>query len=930
MNIQGLFSPNVSNRNYESLKNLLRSRYVEAQNRAVLEQRIQQANALRASGRTPQQRRETMLKIQAEKKMASGPVGLCDKEVKEGKDPFKEPCWIEGIKERMNPLLQQVEAGSWQCDKDQLGPHQVVVYEAAKLMANTPVDRELGPTDRRGLLVYHNTGSGKTNTAMGIMAAFWATPRRIFFVTSLENQKNNPLSEYAKLALVFYPDVAEKVIFANAPYLPPKKLNGKNLWSMAGYKAEEPFKTPDGKTTTLKEWCATIGAAIISKRLEGGKIISFWVFAGATKETKICRLKKEPCVLIIDESQNMYKPHSQGNEEKALKFMADHLPTEDYMKYSFVFPLTATPGDTADQVVNMINVVRPYKMDRFSVSQFVANPAIARGLISYADVRGDPTHYGHLSGPERKPINKYVTLEPRYFAAMLAEMKTYTKESKDLNKNPGASKTFFIKSRVASCVLPAKKVKDLYKGDEAAFEKLLHAKGRGDVVFSSKMEAIFKAIENTKGCQYLYVPDPAVLLPTINLLQKRLGYERVKKGSDLYTKIEIDDKGKEVTVWKVNPNMSEKKRFYSFYPKTLAGEAGDANQMKSVLDFFKSSKNKYGERIKLFVGTVFEGLDMGWLQAVHLASPLPSTADDDQAVGRALRYCGHDVHAKEVAVYRYFGVAPRSLDFEMKPAKQQAVDEALARLVEHDERGVNVHVYRDALRRGKPMEEFMMCVRGQSIECEANSGSGGILGTVQYGERTKCHVGRCNVQLVGDKLVVDKHTPGKYTNSLPGGKPGGGIFGPKKNKVLPVQKIPTKPQKTPGLKLKPQTSGGLMRKFVRSVSGHSGVKHAPIGIPSLHRRTSSMPTVKPVARSMDSLRSFFRRHESPRGIPALPPRPSPRRTTTPAQPLIGLNRAETYHLGNFDFTNRKPAARWGFGRRRESPKGIPALPPRRR
>jgi len=758
INVQGLFRQS-SNVNFQSHAQALLNKY---KNSPVIKARIQKAKELRNAGITPQQRKEKQTKIQSDtKKTANAPAGLCVEEINRGVgNPFTEPCWIEGIKGKMDPLLRQVEEGAWLCGKDALGPHQVVHTEAAKLMASKALSgKQLGPNDRRGILVYANTGSGKTVSATGIMAAFWKTNLKIFFVTSNENAKNNPLTEYAKNALIFFGKEYAKIMFSKCSYMPPEKF-----WNTAAYKNQQlTFPGPDGEPRSFKQWCVEEGQQVISKRLQGGKILSFWVFAGAGKADKIDKLKTEGAVLIIDESQNMYKPRNKGAESEALGYMAKHLQTEAYMKKSYIFPLTATPGDTAGQVMSMVNVVRPWGMPVVTPQAFVANPSIIRGLVSYADIRGDQTHYGHLSGPDHQPINKYVNFEPRYFAALLAEMKGY-KEATNLNSNPEDSKKFYIKSMIGSCILGAKKVKDLYKGDEAAFEKLLSAKinGRTEVVFSSKMEAIFKAIENTKGCQYLYVPDPNVLKATVDVMQSRLGYERIT-GDQKYLK--QVSKGSKKS-WEIDADLGEKKRFYAFYPGTMDGVPGDADQMKSVLDFFKSSKNKYGERIKLFVGTVFEGLDMGWLQAVHLAAPLPSTADDDQAVGRALRYCGHDPHAREVAVYRYFGVAPKSLEgLNAKPAKQKAIDQGLEMLSEKNERGVNMHVYRDALRRGKPMRDFMMCIRGVSIECEANAEHGGILAAAQYGEKTQCHPKRCDVQLdAKGNLVVEKHKAGTHKN----------------------------------------------------------------------------------------------------------------------------------------------------------------------
>jgi hypothetical protein len=601
--------------------------------------------------------------------------------------------------------------------------------------------------DNHRFLLGDFTVTHNTVTAMGIMAAFWSSGLKICFVTTRDNQKNNPVSEYAKNCLCFYPDYVP-LIFAGVP-LPPKEF-----WNNSSYRSNNTFQLPDKRKMTFKEWCASIGGQIISQKLVTGGPMSFWQFAGKTKKIDFM---KTGAVVIMDESQNVFKPKSTGGETEALNYCAKHMPTEAYMKHSYVFPLTATPGDTVGQVINMIDMVRPWGMPTITPQQFLANPGIVRGLYSYADIRGDKTHYGTLDSGI--PINKFVPLEPRYFAAMMVEMKGY-KEERDLDSNPDASKNFFIKSLAASCAIKLTSLAPLL-GDEK--DSMLQGKGTRAVLgFSTKMEAIFKTMETIQGCQYLYVPNADILQATVDVLTKKFGYERVQEGKGMLTS---RTSGKD-KVWDVHlADKPHKKRLYAFYMGAMQGVKGDEKQMKSVLDFFKSTNNKHGEHIKLFIGTVFEGLDMGWLQAVHLAAPLPSTADDDQAVGRALRYCGHDPGAKIVKVYRWFGTAPKTLEVNAKPAKQAAIDQGLEMLAEYDERGVNVHVHKDALRRGKPMRDFMMCIRAQAIECEANSHGGGILAALQYGDKTRCHVTKCNVQLDGKgNLVVDKHASGKHGN----------------------------------------------------------------------------------------------------------------------------------------------------------------------
>ena len=677
---------------------------------------------------------------------AAAPKQLCAAEIAAGADPFTQRCWAEGLtaNPRLQSLIAAVKSGEWLCDGGEtLGAHQIIALEAAKMIAaNDRVPH--APTDRRGMLVYHSTGSGKTTTAMGLMAAYWNSGKDIFFVTTNANSNGNPATEYAKLALVFYPEYVP-IIFKNAAWMPPKP------WSFAAY------KTSKGERS-FAAWCATVGGPIVSAKVQGPKgpgqlACSFWRFAGASADRGLERLKSDNgAVLIVDEAQNFFKPATEGNESKALEKLTKALRQEVYLKNSDVYLLTATPGDTAQQMMDMVNYVRPWGMPELTVRDFAANPKIARGLVSYADVRGDKTHYGTLATD--RPINKYFPFHPRYYAAFLAEFgSTFERgEIRNLNANPDMSKKFFAKSVVAGCMMNATKVRPYFKDDAAGYEKLLRAKinnGAQEVVFSEKMRAGLEYCAKNGGCQYMYVPSVAVLKAVIDALQKSFGFERVDSSK-----------------MKKGVERTDKLRFYAFHPGIMDNKAQTPGEMKAVLDWFKSAANEHGQQIRLFVGTVYEGLDMSFLQTVHLMAPLPSVADDDQAVGRALRFCGHKKDRRSVQVLRYFSIAPRDLNAVKQGGKQQQqkIEDGMRNILEVNERGANAHVFADALRRGKPLNDFAMCVRGQSIECEADPGNGGILGGFQYGAKTRCGVPRCEVKLnaKGELIVPPPRGPGKH------------------------------------------------------------------------------------------------------------------------------------------------------------------------
>ncbi len=801
-NMRSLFNRETSNNVFQQRAQTLRAKYTGG-NLNALEQRIKQAQHVRTLPYDPEKAalKELQRRLGKDGKYprkqppaaAKGPPALCAKEIAAGKDPFTDPCWGNV---RQDPQMQEIitaaQSGQWMCSSgDRLGGNQIVALEAAKMIAsNSRVPH--APTDRRGLLVYHNTGSGKTVTAMGIMATYWNSGKEIFFVTTNANSNGNPASEYAKNCLVFYPKMASMVF--KGVTLPPKP------WSTKAYKAGG----------ALKDWCTGVGGPLIEKKLKGPKGVgqlacSFWRFAGRSREKGLDRLRNasQGAVLIVDEAQNFFKPSKAGEETQALATLTAALRQEAYMKNSDVYLLTATPGDTAQQMMDMINYVRPWGMPAITVQNFVANPKLARGLVSYADVRGDPTRYGQLL--TGAPRNEYYEFHPGYYAAFLSMFPGFYGgrggESRNLNSHPDQSKQFFAKSVAAGCMLSAKTVKSFFKGAEDEFDKLLKTKvdNRTEYVFSEKMRVALQRVVKTPGCQYMYVPDGKTLKGVVWALQNVFKMERIN-GTRIPNVEETTDDGKSRVVPKVPKEwMTNKPRFYAFYPGTMDGETQKPEQMKAVLDWFKKEENQNGEQVKLFVGTVYEGLDMSYLQTVHLMAPLPSVPDDDQAVGRALRMCGHKPERKQVAVIRYFSVAPRDAENALSSgtaAKQQKIEMGLQNLAKRDERGVNAHVFADALRRGKPLREFAMCLRAQSIECEVDQAQGGVLGAIQFGERTRCGMSKCDVKIDcnakgGCQIVVPPHVPGKH-GPLPTGvsKP-----------VNPSKPQPSKPQ--PGKPAKP-------------------------------------------------------------------------------------------------------------------------------
>ena len=667
--------------------------------------------------------------------------GICHNEMQRGQNPFIRPCW-QKIDTKVKEPLEAAQSGGWGCDANAptLGAHQIVHSQVARMIAHAG---KPGPNKRRGLLVYTNTGSGKTNSALGIALAFWDSKLPIYMVTTKENAKNNPASEYAENCLLFYPDAAESVF--RKTFTPPR-----DMWNRESVKSNQTFQH-EGKTYTVASWCNEVGGRVMSKRVKGlssteRDYMSFRVFGGDKTSTKSgLDTMKDGGVLIIDEAQNLYKPRSTDPREvAALNNIRRRMVTQPYMQNSYVFALTATPGDTASQVINLINLVRPYGMPEITVRQFVNDTQIIRGLVSYADIRGDTTKYGSIVGGE--PKNLYIPMTPSYWAAFLLKFMEQQQKPGGVHKlddpdDVESSKNFFGSDLRNGCMLP----KTAFTGMPAAATANTVKLANSQYVLSEKMKVLLDNVRSIDGCQYIYVRDPIIVAVCVAYMINREGYSMVnpnRLGN-------VIDPGLRVLPIKDTGEL------------TIAGQTiqfTDGN-VKQAIKLFKSNANSNGELIKVCIGTKFEGLDMSYLQAVHIVTPLPTVADDDQAVGRALRFCGHRPDKKDVVVYRYFSTPPPSMQgLKLTPLRQNKVQVALDKLQKYNPRGVNAHVHKDALRRGEPLKQFMRCVQGQSIECEIRPGDGGLLDPLQ---KTKVHCGipQCPVTIAGNELVIREHRP---------------------------------------------------------------------------------------------------------------------------------------------------------------------------
>lgn len=103
-------------------------------------------------------------------------------------------------------------------------------------------------------------------------------------------------------------------------------------------------------------------------------------------------------------------------------------------------------------------------------------------------------------------------------------------------------------------------------------------------------------------------------------------------------------------------------------------------------EIFSKSTNKYGEDVKVLIGTDIssQGLDFKNLRQVHLIEPWFNLSKHEQIIGRAIRWCSHiDLNDNErnTEIYQYAGKTPKSLGDKI--FLTETIDEKNYRIAEY-------------------------------------------------------------------------------------------------------------------------------------------------------------------------------------------------------------------------------------------------------
>lgn len=249
---------------------------------------------------------------------------------------------------------------------------QSVVNNISKLITNDKIDR-------KGMLLWHSTGSGKTCTATAIMDGFWSDSKDIIYCSSVDALISNPPYKFHECASNLFPRFKKKSIKDIE-----KIFNSRNV-----------------------------------------RFLSFAKLANRIEKKEIDLNKT---ILIIDEVHNLFRPLL--TQKKQHNFLEKLLLDKEKTRNMKVFILTATLGDNPDEIMKLLNIIRNYG-DREIKFDDIQNPDEfknkIRGLISYFDMSSDNTKFPIVY--DSPPI--YSNMSEKQFEKYLEQYKGIKESAKN-------------------------------------------------------------------------------------------------------------------------------------------------------------------------------------------------------------------------------------------------------------------------------------------------------------------------------------------------------------------------------------------------------------------------------------------------------------------------------------------------------------------
>lgn len=443
----------------------------------------------------------------------------------------------------------------------------------------------------RGALVWHATGAGKTCASTGIMDAFWDTESQLYFVTSPAALASNPPAKFHECARMFprfaalsIPDIARR----------------------------------------------------FAQRVTFLTYARLAHLAGLHRPRKDARPLRDP-VFVIDEAHTLFRPlANQRSEMRAiLRYIGDtSIPMH-------LFLLTATPGETADEVLALLNLLVPsgdvrleYPRSPQDAADFVRR---TRYMVSRYDASGNRNMYPRVVARDVRVPMGAAQFE-RYYEA-LANTADPDRDYDHLRDTQRTARFYASARRFANALYQAPP--DITLGE---FSAKLVALLRNIANHQDEKHYVYSAFSDDRGMRSQGIQLIAHVL-------RMVGYEQLSHKEARALAPYADD-----------PPILKKRRFIVVTSKELGARKERA--LSDLVHVFNWDANRHGDYVHVMLASQSynESIDLKTVRHVHIFDPMLSAFAYDQTVGRAVRRCSHaQLRHKDdwtVTIHRYFALKP--------------------------------------------------------------------------------------------------------------------------------------------------------------------------------------------------------------------------------------------------------------------------------
>lgn len=242
--------------------------------------------------------------------------------------------------------------------------------------------------------------------------------------------------------------------------------------------------------------------------------------------------------------------------------------------------------------------------------------------------------------------------------------------------------------------------------------------------YSSKFHKALSFITRSKGICYIYSEFVLAGVIPFAIMLEQNGFERytVKGESQLlnYSPNKMGGGGKRrIICYKCGkyasddihkPKHKEYHRWGAAKYILVTGSSDPTTHItiSQVSDIMSSNTNKYGEEVKVIIGTrvAGEGINFKRIRQVHILEPWHNLSRLEQVAGRAVRFCSHVALSEEnrnVDVFMYAAMPPKTED--KKTRETETID---------------LNYYRNAENKDVRIKKVESILKSAAVDCALN------------------------------------------------------------------------------------------------------------------------------------------------------------------------------------------------------------------